>query len=414
MQMIQSHLDGKYDNIITIWFDAWRYENEELSALVPLVRTIILHLEGYVKKLEFEKNPKAATIRNLIDKFKKVGESILISSKTNLGFEYSGAKASVETNLDKAIEHYKSEGSFYKDQKRIYFQKHISEFVSDELKDIREKLETKNFKIVIFVDDLDRCTPERALEILESIKTFFDMEGIIFVIGIDPSTIDPIIKTKYGEDSKIDGMKYLQKIVQLPYTIPLWNPPRLSDTITNMMKKTHLPNNVIDKVLERKMQELIIKATELNPRDVKRFINSIVISHEIYGHEIDDLEKIIAIQAFYFHGEKWIDFLKLLIPYNQRIAFLTHFILWLEKKSTNSTNISNLYDLKNIILDNKTQEKDDYIYESLKERSLLDIYKKLIDIDDNELFTFLTVSKEALLRIDNIDRLYLGRCGNVQ
>ena len=135
---------------------------------------------------------------------------------------------------------------------------------------------------MIFVDDLDRCTPERALEILESIKTFFDMEGIIFVIGIDPSTINPIIKTKYGKDSKIDGMKYLQKIVQLPYTIPLWNPPRLSDTITNMMKETHLPNNVIEKVLETKMQELIIKATELNPRDVKRFINSIVISHEIY------------------------------------------------------------------------------------------------------------------------------------
>ena len=39
-----------------------------------------------------------------------------------------------------------------------------------------------------------------------------------------------------------------------------------------------------------------------------------------------------------------------------------------------STNISNLYDLKNIIFDNKTQ-KDDYIYASLKERSLLDIYK---------------------------------------
>jgi hypothetical protein len=134
------------------------------------------------------------------------------------------------------------------------------------------------------------------------------------------------------------------------------------------------------------MQELIIKATELNPRDVKRFINSIVISQEIYEYEIDDIGKIIAIQVFYFHGDKWIEFLKLLIPYKQRIAFLTHFILWLEKESTN---ISNLYDLKNIILDNKTLEKDDdYIYKSLAHKSLLDIYKKLIDIDDNELFTF--------------------------
>jgi predicted KAP-like P-loop ATPase len=310
MQMIQKHLDEEYKNdIITIWFDSWRYEYEEFSALVPLVRTIILHLEEYVLKLEFEKNPKTVVIKNLVNKFKKVGESIIINSKANLGLEYFGAKASVETDLGKTIEHYKSEGSFHKNQSRIYFHKHISDFVSDELKDIRgDKQETKNLKIVIFVDDLDRCTPERALEILESIKTFFDIVGIIFVIGIDPSTIDSIIKTKYGEDSKIDGMRYLQKIVQLPYTVPLWNPPRLSDSITSMIKKTHLPKNVIEKVLDSKMQELIIKATELNPRDIKRFINSIVISQEIYGQKINDIEKIIVIQAFYFHGDKWIEF----------------------------------------------------------------------------------------------------------
>lgn len=59
--------------------------------------------------------------------------------------------------------------------------------------------ERRKFKIVIFIDDLDRCTPGRALEILESIKTFFDIEGIICVIGMDPATIDPIIHSKYGE-----------------------------------------------------------------------------------------------------------------------------------------------------------------------------------------------------------------------
>ena len=68
-----------------------------------------------------------------------------------------------------------------------------------------------DFRLVIFVDDLDRCTPEKALELLESIKTFFDIEGIIYVIGMDPATIDPIMRTKYGENSKIDGLDYLTK-----------------------------------------------------------------------------------------------------------------------------------------------------------------------------------------------------------
>jgi hypothetical protein len=47
-------------------------------------------------------------------------------------------------------------------------------------------------------------------------------------------------------------------------------------------KAAVIKNLAIENVLESKMQELIINATELNPRDVKRFINSIVISHEIY------------------------------------------------------------------------------------------------------------------------------------
>jgi uncharacterized protein YjbI with pentapeptide repeats/energy-coupling factor transporter ATP-binding protein EcfA2 len=402
MQMIKGHLDEKYKNdTITVWFDAWRYENEEFSALVPLVRTLILHLEKYIHELEVEKNPKKAAMKNLTSKFKKMGEEIMLNSKAIVGADYAGTKASIETDFGKAVENYRSKGSFFKNERKIYFHTHISDHLKDELKNIRMKKETENLKVVIFIDDLDRCTPQRALEILESVKTFFDIEGIIFVIGIDPSSIDPIIKTKYGENSRIDGMKYLQKIVQLPYTIPLWNPPHLSGTITGMIRETRLPENVIQKVLDTKIQELIIKATELNPRDVKRFINSIVISHEIYGQGIDDIEKIIVIQAFYFHGDKWIEFLELLIPYKQRIEFVTHFILWLKKESTT---ISNLYDLNRVLQDVKNREKDDYIYKSLADKSLLEIYKKLIDIGDDDLFIFLRASKETLLRIDKIER----------
>lgn len=46
-----------------------------------------------------------------------------------------------------------------------------------------------------------------------------------------------------------------------------------------------------NKVLASKIQELIIKATKLNLRDVKRFINPIVMSHEIYGQKINNIEK---------------------------------------------------------------------------------------------------------------------------
>jgi uncharacterized protein YjbI with pentapeptide repeats len=397
MQMIQKHLDENYkDDILTIWFDAWRYEYEKYLAIIPLVRTIKVRIDNKIFHDLQEKKPISAGFKKLKEGVTKTLDGL--SKSVNLNASLSGVGANLD--VDKLTDILGSEGSVTLDGKEVYYRKqHLTDYLEEYVKEFRDGVSTR--RIIIFVDDLDRCLPEKALELLESIKAFFDVEGIIYVIGMDPMCIDSIINVKYGKESKIDGIKYLQKVVQLPYTIPLWNPPSLSNTITSMIKQTHLPKNVIEKVLDTKMLDLIIKATELNPRDVKRFINSIVISHEIYGQKINDIEKIIVIQAFYFHGDKWIEFLKLLIPYKQRIEFGTHFILWLEKESTT---ISNLYDLNKFLQDDKNREKDDYVYKSLADKSLLDIYKKLIDIDDNNLFTFLRVSIETLLRIDKIER----------
>ena len=285
-------------------------------------------------------------------------------------------------------------------QERIYFHKHITDHLKDELYKIRN-IQNHDFRIVIFVDDSDRCTPERALELLESIKTFFDIEGIVYVVGIDPTTIDSLIQTKYGKESKVDGMDYLQKIVQLPFQIPVWDPVDLCNTIRTMIGKTSMPVSEFEPILKQTSTELIINAAYLNPRDIKRFVNSIILATYVYEHDIKEIEKLIAVQAFYFHGSKWIDLLKLLIPYKQRIAFLTHFILWLQKESVA---ISNLYDLNKILQYDKNRKKDDYVYKSLANRLLLDIYKKIVDIGDDDLFTFLKVSKETLLRIDKIEK----------
>ena len=60
---------------------------------------------------------------------------------------------------------------------------------------------------------MDRCTPQNALEVIESIKTFFDIEGIVYVVGMDSESINHIIKQKYKGDPNVDGLSYLQKIV---------------------------------------------------------------------------------------------------------------------------------------------------------------------------------------------------------
>lgn len=51
----------------------------------------------------------------------------------------------------------------------------MTEYLEKALSDLRK--ENVGYRIVVFIDDLDTCSPDRALEVLESVKSFFDMEG---------------------------------------------------------------------------------------------------------------------------------------------------------------------------------------------------------------------------------------------
>jgi uncharacterized protein YjbI with pentapeptide repeats len=398
MQMIKEEVDKNYsDNVQTIWFDAWRYEKEEYSAMVPLIRTIILSLNNTI--LNSNDTEKKKILRRIEKQFSKIGGAVIRNTKPKVGFNLGAVSGEAQFDIGKILDDYKSDGSFWSGDKRIYFYEHITDHLKEELRKIRENHSKKydDFKIVIFIDDLDRCTPDRALELLESIKTFFDIEGIIYVLGIDPATIDPIIKTKYGEKSKIDGMHYLQKIVQLPVPIPVWNAPDLSNTIRNMISSTGIPKPDVKEILNETNTELIINAAQPNPRDIKRFINSIILSRYIYKQSIKDIEKIIAVQAFYFRGSGWLTFLKLLIPYKNRVEFLKDFILSYEKGSS-ERKVLTLEELK-IKIGYKVQKKKSSILDTI-----LEIYRKLVELDDEDLLIFLRKSAPTLIKIDRIEK----------
>jgi len=194
-------------------------------------------------------------------------------------------------------------------------------------------------------------------------------------------------------------MHYLQKIVQLPVPIPLWNAPDLSNTIRNMMASAGIRDPLIRMILNGTPTELIINAAQPNPRDIKRFINSIILSRYIYQQSIRDIEKIIAVQAFYFRGGGWLNFLKLLFPYKNRIEFLKDFILLNEKESSERQGLT-LEDLKKIRVGYEDQEKKS----TSLDKPILEIYKKLVELDDEDLLIFLRASAPTLIKIDRIEK----------
>ncbi len=95
------------------------------------------------------------------------------------------------------------------------------------LKKLREELEGavaqlkvtgKRESLVFFIDELDRCRPTFAIELLERIKHLFDLSNIVFVLSVDKAQLSASVASVYGEKS--DTQEYLRRFFDLEFGIP--------------------------------------------------------------------------------------------------------------------------------------------------------------------------------------------------
>jgi DNA-binding transcriptional regulator YhcF (GntR family) len=98
-----------------------------------------------------------------------------------------------------------------------------TEVFRDELKTVVEQLtatntDQKQTKLVFFIDELDRCRPTFAIELLERVKHIFDVPNIIFILSIDKQQLEASVKAVYGAESK--AAEYLRRFINLEYGLP--------------------------------------------------------------------------------------------------------------------------------------------------------------------------------------------------
>ena len=75
-----------------------------------------------------------------------------------------------------------------------------------------------NKPLVIFIDELDRCRPDYALDVLEKSKHLFNIEGIIFIYSFDKKQLGFSVRSLYGNEMDVDG--YLRRFFDLVYKLP--------------------------------------------------------------------------------------------------------------------------------------------------------------------------------------------------
>lgn len=209
-------------NITTVSFNAWEVD-DATDPLVPLVAALhdrLLEIKGYPREFDPSK----------IDRFKKLGNSILkhgaiaavkvaTAGIVDIGATADGiAKAAGEAALKASedltvdlIENFKQERKAA-NQFRHLLEELIS-YVRVSTPDGQEWP-----PLVLIIDELDRCRPTFAIAMLERIKHFFSVPGLVFVLALDLEQLKASTRKVYGGD--LDATEYLRRFVDLELRLP--------------------------------------------------------------------------------------------------------------------------------------------------------------------------------------------------
>ncbi|MBN1429772.1 MAG: SUMF1/EgtB/PvdO family nonheme iron enzyme, partial [Anaerolineae bacterium] len=125
--------------------------------------------------------------------------------------------------------------------------------------------------LVLFIDDLDRCLPEKAIEVLEAIKLFLDVPRCAFFVAIDRQVIIEGVRVRYrdfDQHSPISGSEYIEKIIQLPFQLPPLKDEQVEEFICALDPR--LPKPKENDPEQYDCDKVFALGLEPNPRKVKR------------------------------------------------------------------------------------------------------------------------------------------------
>lgn len=223
MRTMYNNLNPEKFNVI--WFDTWKYEKDD---------NLAYSLFKYIGKDSFFNKIKEQG-SNVLDNAYGIFKSLSKGIELNLGI--------LNIKPGEALD--EAEKQDEKVDKNINGQKCLWEKIEEFEKTFKNIKFKGEKKLIVFLDDLDRCESDNIITVISAIKLLLSInKNIIFIIGVDKTAVTLALKNKYNNDyNKAD--EYLEKIFSITFEI-----------IDNMQTQNFL--KYINEVtgLEEKMQNL--------------------------------------------------------------------------------------------------------------------------------------------------------------
>ncbi len=290
LNLIGKNYGGNKD-VIYVSINAWMFENYE-DAKTAIMEALLRELKDNEKIPDKIRKSFVSLIKKI--DFLKVGTKVAATAAPAIASFVTGNPLPMVLNLPngaKEIETViKSVSDSVKGIKDDYLKN--DEIVDDSVvnnirnfkNEFEKTLESEEInRVVVLIDDLDRCQPERIIETLEAIKLFLSVKKTSFIIAADENVIQYAIKKKYPN---IDGFnieldkEYIEKMIQVPIQIP---------ELSSKDVQNYLLLLVLQKYMEPNEFEILVSKIEQEKLMVQSGVIEVERLEEIYGSLNDSI-----------------------------------------------------------------------------------------------------------------------------
>jgi hypothetical protein len=176
--------------------------------------------------------------------------------------------------------------------------------------------DAKTERLVVFIDELDRCSPAQVASVLETLKTFLFIKGCVFVVAADQQVLEQALRRKVRQHTPEDatnpyysaGSSYLDKVFQYQLTLPPLRSPTLSRFAVTLAEGRpgvwqRVPR--LDEAIS-----VLIPSHVVSPRRVKVLLNRFAIAYRLaerraaegrldpdFGARATELSKLVCLQS---------------------------------------------------------------------------------------------------------------------
>lgn len=269
-----------------LYFNAWTndFVSDPLIALISELKNIFPQTDKFDKIVELGG-------KILVDIAASAAKT-LIKNKT--GIDVENITSTISNDLKKGIDQYAEQKKAFVD-----FKQALQEYVTDNTSE-------PDKPVVFFIDELDRCNPHFAVQVLERVKHLFEIPNIVFVIVINKNQLCHAIHGYYGS-SEIDADNYLRRFIDIEFSLPnadilkycdmLYNTYNFSEIIENSARQTNSRLQQ-DAIAFPQILKYLLCSADFDLRTMDKFIAGVRLALQSYGTAAQIYPNVFLLLSF--------------------------------------------------------------------------------------------------------------------